>query len=86
MMEKRREQALRILVVEDEKPMRELLQKRLSEEGYSVDGAEDGVEALDFLAAAEYDGVVLDIMLPRRCRFMPVPFFPEPFVSPGNAA
>ena len=65
MMEKRREQALRILVVEDEKPMRELLQKRLSEEGYSVDGAEDGVEALDFLAAAEYDGVVLDIMLPR---------------------
>jgi two-component system copper resistance phosphate regulon response regulator CusR len=56
---------MRILVVEDEKAIREILTERLFEEGYSIDAAEDGVMALDFLAAADYDAVVLDIMLPR---------------------
>ena len=56
---------MRILVVEDEEAIRKLLTKRLSEEGYSVDEAKDGLMALDFWKAAEYDGVILDIMLPR---------------------
>lgn len=56
---------MRILVAEDEKDMNRIICKRLKEEGYSVDSCFDGVEVFDYLACAEYDAVVLDIMMPR---------------------
>ncbi len=55
---------MRILVVEDEKNLNELIAKKLKLEHYSVDTCFDGNEALDYFAFAEYDAVILDIMLP----------------------
>ncbi|MCC8129254.1 MAG: response regulator transcription factor [Clostridiales bacterium] len=55
---------MRILVVEDEPKLNELIVKRLQMEHYSVDACLNGREAMDYLACAEYDAVVLDIMLP----------------------
>lgn len=56
---------MRILVAEDQKDLNKILVKKLTAEGYSVDGCFDGEEALDFLDMAEYDGAILDIMMPK---------------------
>lgn len=56
---------MRILVAEDERDLNRIITKRLTKAGYSVDGCFDGEEALEFLEAGEYDGVILDIMMPR---------------------
>lgn len=55
---------MRILVVEDERDFNQILTNRLKAEYYSVDSCFDGQEALDYLAAAQYDVVILDIMMP----------------------
>ncbi len=57
---------MRILVVEDEPGLNEIIVKKLEHERYSVDSCLNGLDAEDYLAAAEYDAVVLDIMLPGR--------------------
>ena len=57
---------MRILVVEDEPGLNEIIVKKLAHERYSVDSCLNGLDAEDYLAAAEYDAVVLDIMLPGR--------------------
>ena len=54
----------RILVVDDEPMLRETLAQVLSEEGYVVDTATDGVEALDRVRAARPDVILLDLMMP----------------------
>lgn len=56
---------MRILIAEDEKDLNRILVSRLKEEHYSVDSCFDGQEALDYLASAEYDLAILDIMMPR---------------------
>ena len=56
---------MRLLVAEDEADLRNLLARRLEEEKYSVDACGDGKEAMDYLACAEYDGIILDIMMPK---------------------
>lgn len=56
---------MRILVAEDEQELNRLLRKRLKAAGYSVDGCMDGEEVWDYLAGAEYDALVLDIMMPK---------------------
>ena len=55
---------MRILIAEDERDLNALLRKRLKEADYSVDSCYDGEEALDYLDGAEFDAVVLDIMMP----------------------
>lgn len=60
---------MRILVVEDEQDLNRILAKTLTAEGYSVDACFDGVEALDYLEGAEYDAIVLDVMMPRMDGF-----------------
>lgn len=60
---------MRILVVEDEKNLNKLISKKLSAEGYTVDSCFDGMEALDFLSLATYDGMILDVMMPRLSGF-----------------
>jgi len=55
---------VRVLVVEDEVKMAGLLKRGLEEEGYAVDVAGDGGEALWLSAENTYDAVVLDLMLP----------------------
>lgn len=56
---------MRILVAEDEKDINHLIAKRLKEEGYSVDSCYDGTEVFDYLTCAEYDALILDIMMPH---------------------
>jgi DNA-binding NtrC family response regulator len=58
--------ALRLLVVEDEPELRDLLLQGLSRQGYSVLGAGDGDEALAVLGSQEFDVVLLDLMMPGR--------------------
>ena len=55
---------MRVLVVEDEKKLGELLGRGLREEGYAADVAERGEEALWMARAVPYDAIVLDVMLP----------------------
>ncbi|HEV7579919.1 MAG TPA: two-component system response regulator MprA [Mycobacterium sp.] len=56
---------MRILVVDDDRAVRESLRRSLSFNGYSVDLAHDGVEALEMIASDRPDGLVLDVMMPR---------------------
>ncbi len=56
---------MRVLLVEDEKDLQILLKKRLTQSGYGVDTAEDGLEANYYLKTTTYDVVILDWMLPK---------------------
>lgn len=55
---------MRILVVEDERNLQNVIRKRLEKEHYSTDGVGDGAEALEYIRQTDYDAVILDIMLP----------------------
>jgi DNA-binding response OmpR family regulator len=56
---------MRVLLIEDHKPLRRALKQGLEEEGFAVDAAADGEEG-DFKArTAEYDVIILDLMLPK---------------------
>ncbi|MCK6627717.1 MAG: response regulator transcription factor [Anaerolineae bacterium] len=55
---------MRILIVEDEARIARFLKKGLEEESYAVDVATDGPAALDWVAGASYDLILLDVMLP----------------------
>lgn len=56
---------MRLLVVEDERPLREDITKKLRLSGYEVDACADGEAALEMLAAEQYDLVLLDLNLPK---------------------
>jgi two-component system OmpR family response regulator len=60
---------MRVLVVEDEKKLGELLGRGLREEGYAADVADRGEEALWMARAVQYDAIVLDVMLPGASGF-----------------
>src|SRR5262245_34910189 len=55
---------MRVLVVEDEAPMASALEAGLSENGYTVDVASDGDEALAYASTTPHDAIVLDVQLP----------------------
>jgi DNA-binding response OmpR family regulator len=55
---------MRVLVVEDEVRMAALIRQGLEENSYAVDVVSDGREVMDWVKSAEYDVVLLDIMLP----------------------
>lgn len=56
---------MRILVIEDEKNLNDIIVKKLKKEKYGVDSCFDGKDAIDYIVAAEYDVIILDIMLPN---------------------
>ena len=56
---------MRLLVVEDEKKLNELITKKLEKEYYGVDSCFDGEEAIRYVEGTEYDAIILDIMLPK---------------------
>jgi DNA-binding response OmpR family regulator len=60
---------MRLLVVEDEERIARFLKKGLEEESYAVDVATDGPAALDWVAGAHYDIILLDVMLPGLSGF-----------------
>lgn len=55
---------MRILVVEDEKDLNRIITKTLNKSGYTVDSCLDGDEVEHYLAGAEYDAILMDVMLP----------------------
>jgi len=59
------DQTREILVVEDDRAIRRLLKMVLQREGYRVQEAADGVEAVVKLGLNEYDVIVLDLMMPN---------------------
>ena len=56
---------MRLLVVEDEKKLNDLITKKLEKEYYGVDSCFDGEEAIRYVEGTEYDAIILDIMLPK---------------------
>ena len=60
---------MKLLVIEDEPRMLELLRRGLSEEGHNVVCASDGSEGWELAHAYEFDAIVLDIMLPKMNGF-----------------
>jgi CheY-like chemotaxis protein len=54
-----------ILIVDDERPIRELIASILEDEGYQVEQARDGLEAFDLVADADVDLVLSDIRMPN---------------------
>lgn len=55
---------MRLLVVEDERSLNRITVKRLQAANYTVDACYNGKEALDYIEGAEYDAVIMDIMMP----------------------
>jgi two-component system response regulator MprA len=56
---------VKILVVDDERAVRDSLRRALELEGYDIELAEDGEQALERIEAAEPDALVLDVLMPR---------------------
>lgn len=63
---------MRILVVEDERDLNRIIVKRLMAAGYTADACYDGLDALDYLAGAEYDAAIFDVMMPKLDGFSAV--------------
>nr|MBF0223264.1 HDOD domain-containing protein [Desulfobulbaceae bacterium] len=60
------DEVCRVLVVDDEKILNEMLQECLKSAGYEVDGAYDGVEGIGLLRYKKYHLILLDIRMPRK--------------------
>src|SRR5882724_238811 len=61
---------MRLLLVEDDKELSEFAQEGLSREGFAVDVAGDGQEAIDLAAERGYDVIVLDVLMPKLTGFV----------------
>ncbi len=57
---------MRVLIAEDERDLNDLIAKKLTSEGYSVDCVYDGQQAIDVLDYTDYDAIILDIMMPVK--------------------
>lgn len=57
---------MRLLLAEDEISLSKAITTILKKNNYTVDAAYDGVEALEYLEINEYDGIILDVMMPRK--------------------
>ena len=56
---------MRLLFAEDEKSLSRAVTAILEKNKFSVDAVYDGQDALDYLRAGNYDGAILDIMMPK---------------------
>ena len=77
---------MRVLVVEDETRLAELLRQGLQEEGFAVDTAASGEDALAWIASTPYDLLLLDLMLPgisgfELCRLLRSRGNPTPILA-----
>jgi two-component system response regulator MprA len=58
-------QSTRVLIVEDELPLANLLQQAFTQEGMHVAHARDGIDCMNMVASFQPDVVIMDIMMPR---------------------
>lgn len=57
---------MRILIVEDDRRLADVLRRGLQEEGYTVDLSSDGDEVIELAGMTSYDAILLDVMLPGQ--------------------
>jgi DNA-binding response OmpR family regulator len=57
---------MKLLVIEDEKKVANFIMQGLHEESYEIECAYDGEQGLDKALSGEYDGIILDLMMPKR--------------------
>jgi DNA-binding response OmpR family regulator len=60
---------MKLLIAEDERDLNQLLYRKLSSEGYTVDAVRNGEDAWNLLICEHYDLVLLDVMMPRMNGF-----------------
>ncbi|MGN1092819.1 MAG: response regulator transcription factor [Monoglobaceae bacterium] len=56
---------MRLLIAEDEKSLNKTIAERLTRSGYTVDSCFDGEDALYYIENTQYDGIILDVMMPK---------------------
>ena len=56
---------MRLLIAEDEKNLNKTISERLTKIGYSIDSCFDGEDALYYIENTKYDGIILDVMMPK---------------------
>ena len=56
---------MRLLLAEDERDLADALEAMLKHNNYSVDAVDNGQDALDYLMLDDYDGAILDVMMPK---------------------
>ena len=61
---------MKILIVDDEKDLVEILRERLISNGHFVDSADNGLKALELLNTSEYDIVLMDHNMPEMTGFL----------------
>lgn len=61
----KKDEKMRVLIVEDERDLNHTIGKVLKKEGYHFDACYDGEEAWDYIEVYAYDVILLDIMMPR---------------------
>lgn len=60
---------MRLLIAEDERHLNKTLTERLTRQGYTVDNCFDGEDALYYIENTRYDGIILDVMMPKKNGF-----------------
>lgn len=63
---------MRILIAEDEKDLNAIIKKKMENEGYCADSCYNGADALYYLEQADYDAVIMDVMMPEMDGFQVV--------------
>lgn len=56
---------MRLLIVEDEKILNKTISERLTKQGYTIDSCYDAEDALYYIENTQYDGIILDVMIPK---------------------
>ena len=60
---------MKLLIAEDEKSLNKTIAERLTRSGYTVDSCFDGEDALYYIESTQYDGIILDVMMPKMNGF-----------------
>ena len=71
---------MKLLLAEDEVELSNALTAILQHNHYTVDAVYDGQAAIEYLSVEEYDGVILDIMMPKKDGIEVLTKFPKKFL------
>ena len=63
---------MKILIVDDEKLIRDVIKEYLSLEGFEVDEADDGYDAIDKVTNNDYEVIIMDIMMPKMDGYLAI--------------